>query len=84
MKACILRQNKYRLTCNSILTVVILSFCNHCVVDVHSFYQGMPQYVAAEEGQTDVLEYLVDSGAGINITDGTGVCSASFPLLMLV
>ena len=49
----------------------------------HSLHQRMPQYVAAEEGHTDIVKYLVNSGASINNTDRTGVSYAMFPLSML-
>jgi len=41
----------------------------------------MPEYVAAEEGHTDIVEYFVDRGASVNITDRTGV---SLPCLLLM
>ena len=43
----------------------------------------MPQYVAAEEGHTDIVEYFVEQGAIVNITDRTGV-SWPCPLLILL
>ena len=43
----------------------------------------MPQYVAAEEGHTDIVKYFVEQGAIVNITDRTGV-SWPCPLLMLL